>query len=171
MLAYQRDSTLAVCEQAKEQKPRVRLAMPTGFTKLFTANLPQLQVACPGLSLELLTSSRPVDLKKGEADLAIRSGPVIDEDLVARRLCETGWSLYASPAYLSRRPAPADPNDLSGHDVSHDHWLRNLNAARFRGRSSGNGCRFGQDRKRQCALNGQQFRREHGLSLAGVVER
>jgi DNA-binding transcriptional LysR family regulator len=49
--------------------------------------------------------------------LAIRSGPLLDEDLVARKLCKTGWSLYASQAYLARRPAPADPNDLTGHEV------------------------------------------------------
>jgi DNA-binding transcriptional LysR family regulator len=125
-------AVLAVCEQARQQKARVRLAMPTGFTKLFTANLAQLQAASPGLSLELLSSSRPVDLKKGEAELAIRSGPVVDEDLVARRLCETGWSLYASPAYLSRRPAPADLNDLSGHDViGYDPSLAGVPAAKW----------------------------------------
>jgi DNA-binding transcriptional LysR family regulator len=125
-------AVLAVCEQAMQQKARVRLAMPTGFTKLFTANLAQLQAACPGLSLELLSSSRPVDLKKGEADLAIRSGPVVDEDLVARRLCETGWSLYASPAYLLRRTAPADLNDLSAHDViGYDPSLAGVPAAKW----------------------------------------
>jgi len=125
-------AVLAVCEQARQKKSRVRLATPTGFTKLFTANLAQLQAACPELSLELLCSSRPVDLKKGEAELAIRSGPVVDEDLVARRLCETGWSLYASPAYLSRRPAPADLNDLSGHDViGYDPSLAGVPAAKW----------------------------------------
>lgn len=125
-------AVLAVCEQARQQKSRVRLATPTGFTKLFTANLAQLQAACPGLSLELLSSSRPVDLKKGEAELAIRSGPVVDETLVARKLCETGWSLYASPAYLSRRPAPADLNDLSGHDViGYDPSLVGVPAAKW----------------------------------------
>jgi len=125
-------TVLAVCEQARLQEPRVRLATPTGFTKLFMVNLAQLQAACPGLSLELLSSSRPVNLKKGEADLAIRSGPIVDEDLIARRLCETGWSLYASPAYLSRRPRPADLNDLGGHDViGYDPSLAGVPAAKW----------------------------------------
>src|SRR5262245_29907992 len=53
------------------QKTRVRLATPTGFTPLFTARLPDLQRDHPEIVLELMSSSRPVDLKKGEADLAI----------------------------------------------------------------------------------------------------
>ncbi len=40
-----------------------------------------------------------------------------DDELVARSLGELGWSLYAGDAYLARRSAPADPNDLSGHEI------------------------------------------------------
>ena len=100
-----------------QRQARVRLAMPTGFTKLFTANLARLRAAEPQLTLELLTGAKVIDLKKGEADLAIRSGPVREQDLIARPLGESGWSLYASPVYLARRPAPVDPDDLSGHDI------------------------------------------------------
>ena len=107
----------AVRELVGLRRGRVRLAVPSGFTKLFTTGLAQLCRDHPGLSLELVSGSRPVDLKRGEADLAIRSGPIEDQDLVARKLCESGWSLYASQGYLDRRPAPQDPDDLSRHDV------------------------------------------------------
>lgn len=69
------------------------------------------------MTLELLTGAKVIDLKMEEADLAIRSGPVLDQDLIARPLGESGWSLYASPVYLARRPAPVDPDDLSRHDI------------------------------------------------------
>jgi DNA-binding transcriptional LysR family regulator len=69
------------------------------------------------LSLELVSGARRVDLKKGEADLAIRVGPVVDKELVTRKLGEVGYALYASEAYLARRGAPRNPNDLEGHDV------------------------------------------------------
>jgi DNA-binding transcriptional LysR family regulator len=39
-------------------------------------------------------------LKRGDADLAIRSGPILDQELIVRPLGESGWSLYAAPAYL-----------------------------------------------------------------------
>ncbi|NRF68732.1 LysR family transcriptional regulator [Aquincola sp. S2] len=125
-------AVLAVQTGAAAKDARVRLAMPTGFTKLLSANLARLRTAYPRLALELLASARMVDLKKGEAELAIRSGPVGDEDLIARPLCESGWSLYASPAYLARRGVPADADDLRGHDViGYDLVLADVPAAKW----------------------------------------
>jgi DNA-binding transcriptional LysR family regulator len=107
----------AVLGRASQTQARVRLAMPTGFTGLFSANLERLRKTQPQLTLELLTGARPVDLKRGEADLAIRSGPITDQELIARPLGESGWSLYAAPSYLARHSAPQNLDDLSGHDV------------------------------------------------------
>ena len=108
---------LAIKDLVLTAKARVRLAVPSGFTAFFATRLAKLAREHPDLSLELVSGSRPVDLKAGEADLAIRSGPVADEDLVTRKLCESGFSLYASATYLAQRPAPRDPDDLTGHDV------------------------------------------------------
>jgi DNA-binding transcriptional LysR family regulator len=58
-----------------------------------------------------------VDLKGGEADIAVRLGPIVDNELILRKLCDAGFSLYASAAYLARRPAPDDPNDLTGQEI------------------------------------------------------
>lgn len=117
---------------ATQRQARVRLAMPTGFTKLFTTNLAQLRAAYPQLTLELLTGAKVIDLHRGEADLAIRSGPVLDQDLIARPLGESGWSLYASPAYLARHSTPADPDDLSGHEIiGYDLTLSEVPAAKW----------------------------------------
>jgi len=105
----------AVQGQVFRGPARVRLAMPTGFTALFSENLGRLRRTHPRLALELLTGAKPVDLRRGEADLAIRSGPVDDDELIVRPLGDTGWSLYAAPAYLAQHGAPADLDDLSGH--------------------------------------------------------
>jgi DNA-binding transcriptional LysR family regulator len=107
----------AVRELVSARRARVRLAVPSGFTALFTARVAELQREHPKLSLELVSGARPVDLKKGEADLAVRVGAIADKDLVARKLCESGWALYAADAYLARRGAPRDLDDLAGHDV------------------------------------------------------
>jgi DNA-binding transcriptional LysR family regulator len=40
-----------------------------------SGNLQRLRSTHPNVILELLMRARPVDLKRGEADLAIRSGP------------------------------------------------------------------------------------------------
>jgi DNA-binding transcriptional LysR family regulator len=106
---------------AVAQGGQIRVAVPTGLMNLFTPHLPELLAELrrkyPDTSLEFLSAIRPVDLTKGEAELAIRVGPVTDETLVARKIGESGWSLFAAPEYLARHPAPADPRDLSGHDV------------------------------------------------------
>jgi DNA-binding transcriptional LysR family regulator len=114
------------------QKSRVRLAVPSGFTRFFTEGLARLREKHPELSLELISGARPVDLKKGEADVALRSGLVADDDLVARKLGVSGWSLYASDAYLARKPGPIDPDELSGHDViGYDASLSSVPAAQW----------------------------------------
>ena len=107
----------AVSSFVAQQGHRVRLAVPSGFTQLFAPSLARLRAQQPKISLELVSGARPVDLKKGEADLAIRSGTVSDRDLVARKLCLSGFSLYASKAYLARCKQPIDPDDLTGHDL------------------------------------------------------
>jgi DNA-binding transcriptional LysR family regulator len=110
-------AVLALHGQLMQQKVRVRIAMPTGLPKLFTENLAQLRMERTDIALEFLTGSGLVDLEKGQADIAIRSGPVLDENLVARKLCELGWSLYASPSYLVSWPTSINLHDLSGHDI------------------------------------------------------
>jgi DNA-binding transcriptional LysR family regulator len=112
------ERAVAVVRDAVDaEKARVRLAVPSGFTKLFTAALPELTRTHPGLSLELVSAAGLVDLAKGEADLAVRGGTVAGDDLVARKLGMAGFAAYASNAYLARRPQPVNVEDLSGHDV------------------------------------------------------
>jgi DNA-binding transcriptional LysR family regulator len=110
-------AVLAIRDLVAQQRAHVRLAVPSGCMALFTTRLAQLRREYPGLSLEIVSGARPVDLKKGEADLAIRAGPIKDRDLVARKLCLSGFSLYGSEAYIARHDAPVNPDDLRGHDI------------------------------------------------------
>ena len=110
-------SVSAVREVAVSQRTRVRLALPSAFVAFFAHDLAQLGHDHPELTLEMVSGGKVLDLKRGEADLAVRIGPITDEELVGRRLADVGWSLYASPRYLESHPAPADPCDLAGHKV------------------------------------------------------
>jgi DNA-binding transcriptional LysR family regulator len=109
--------------QTISQTARVRVAVPTGLVKPFTPHFAQFRREHPDISLEFLSSSLPADLNKGEAELALRVGPIAgvdplsDENLVAKEIGDLGWSLYASPIYLARHAAPIDPRDLVGHEV------------------------------------------------------
>ena len=99
------------------EKKHVRFAYPSGFGQFFSDHLLRFHREFPDIELELLSGSRRLDLKKGEAELALRVGPIADDDLIARKVGDVGWSLYASQAYLLRHPAPADPRQLAGHQV------------------------------------------------------
>jgi DNA-binding transcriptional LysR family regulator len=61
-------------------------------------------------------TSRRVDLIGERFDLAIRMG-TLDSDaaLVARKIDEQSFGLYASPIYLALHPAPKRPDDLEHH--------------------------------------------------------
>lgn len=111
---------------------KVRLAVPSGFTALITQHLTRLRRDAPEVSLELLSGSKPVDLKKGEAELALRLGPITDLDLVAQNVGDAGWALYAAETYLARRGAPPDPRQLSGHEViGYDEGLASVPGAKW----------------------------------------
>jgi DNA-binding transcriptional LysR family regulator len=110
-------AVLAAREAATSQRKRVRLSVPQALTGLLTQAVTQLRLVHPSITLEIIGHNRPPDLKLGKVDLAILVTTAIDEDLVRRSLGEVGWSLYAAETYLARRPAPIDPNDLSGHEI------------------------------------------------------
>lgn len=117
-IAEQMERTvLSLRDIAQHGVVRVRLAVPSGFARLFAARLGALRARHPDLLLELVSGARVVDLEQSEADLAVRGAPVDDGDLVARRLCSVGWSLYAASSYLARRPTPPSLDELGGHDL------------------------------------------------------
>src|SRR6185503_16627305 len=67
----------------------------------------------PDISVELLVTNRVVDLVGEGMDLAIRPSQVLkDSSLIAQRFFEMGSNLWASPQYLERLGAPAQPRDL-----------------------------------------------------------
>ena len=49
-------------------------------------------------------------------NLALRTGPLTDSNLVARRLGSLRTGYYASPSYLSRRGRPRTPDELPSHE-------------------------------------------------------
>jgi DNA-binding transcriptional LysR family regulator len=71
----------------------------------------------PGLELDFIVSDRYVDLAKGEADVAFRSGEPNDERLVGRKIADSTWAVYASRDYVARRGKPKTPDDLLEHDL------------------------------------------------------
>lgn len=70
----------------------------------------------PGVSVEVFLSDEVVDLISSRADVAIRSGPLKNSNLVARRLGETRTLVVASPSYLDAHGIPQVPAELAAHN-------------------------------------------------------
>ena len=55
----------------------------------------------------------------------------MEDELVVRKVGESGWSLYASDAYLAHHPEPLDLDHLHGHElIGYDESLGGVPAAR-----------------------------------------
>lgn len=68
----------------------------------------------PKLRVEFVTSDRYLDLTKGEADIAFRSGDT-DDELVGRKIADSIWAVYASRTYIDQYGKPERVEDLSRH--------------------------------------------------------
>lgn len=86
--------------------------------------LPGFMAACPQVQVELALHDRVVDLMEEGFDVALRSGPVADERVVARPLRPLRMLLCAAPSYLQQHGTPRKPADLSRHQcLGFTHWV------------------------------------------------
>jgi DNA-binding transcriptional LysR family regulator len=108
---------LASCQ--KEIAGTLRLTCPTTIAhRLARASLiDAFHARHPGLWVELVMSDHYLDLAKGEADIAIRSGQSPDQNLVGRKIGETPWAVYASRSYVERHGRPQRVEDIERHFV------------------------------------------------------
>lgn len=80
----------------------VRVALPDALLPLVLRSLPRFEASYPAIDLELVTSTRYVDLHRGEADLAVRITQSPDAELVGRRVADVNVGVYGSRSYARR---------------------------------------------------------------------
>ena len=115
----------------------LRVTAPDGLLNyLLVPALSELRRAHPLVRVELMADSRVLDLSRREADLAVRLTRPREPALVARRLGELRFALFASPAYLEQRGAPRTVRALAGHEfIGFDASLDGLPQIRWLRRS------------------------------------
>ncbi|MSU91361.1 LysR family transcriptional regulator [Rhodobacteraceae bacterium 2CG4] len=77
----------------------------------------RLRAQAPGITVEIVASNAAIDLRRREADIALRSFRPTQPDLVARKLGDDYARLYASRAYLQRVGPIDHPDDLARADI------------------------------------------------------
>ena len=71
----------------------------------------------PDLRVEFVMSDKYLDLAKGDADVALRSGDTDDDVLVGRKIADSLWGVYGSRKYIERRGQPDCVADLDRHAI------------------------------------------------------
>lgn len=111
------DAAEAVRERGHEPAGVVRLtATPDIASIRMPEALARLRTEFPSIHVELLLTTRMVDMVAEGIDLGIRAGRLADSTLIAKRLGVTNVGLYASKAYLRRRARPMRVAQLADHD-------------------------------------------------------
>ena len=116
----------------------IRVTCPEPIVLRITQSplLERFRALYPGLQLHFVMSDKYVDLMKGEADVAFRSGDTDDSALVGRKIGDSVWAVYASRTYIERHGRPDQLEDLAQHalvgfdDTMAKHriaaWLRKI---------------------------------------------
>ena len=104
--------------QDSQPTGQVRLAASDSFAAWFLVpRLAPFHTRYPGIRLELVTGNQPVNLARREADISLRLSKPKEPNLIARRLGQAAWSVYASSSYLSRYGKPSLRGRLRGQRV------------------------------------------------------
>jgi DNA-binding transcriptional LysR family regulator len=96
------------------------------------ALIARLRRAEPGITVELVATNGLRDLRRREADIALRSVRPSAPDLFARKLGDETARLYAAASYLARHGEPRSAEDLAGAEFlgfdENEPFLDGLNA-------------------------------------------
>ena len=97
---------------------RLRLHISVAFgLHLLPPVLPDFVRRYPEVELDITVNDREPDFAEEGIDLAVRSGDVADQSLIARRICLMERVICAAPSYLKAHGVPRTPDDLLAHDA------------------------------------------------------
>jgi DNA-binding transcriptional LysR family regulator len=120
-LARQLGQAAEAFEQAARQSARanggvLRLTCPEPVVARLRPLVERFEAQHPGVAVEFVTSDRYLDLTKGDADVAFRSGDT-DAALTGRKVADSIWGVYASADYIARHGRPQRVEDLAAHHI------------------------------------------------------
>ena len=97
----------------------IRITCPEPIMYRITQSslLDRFHARYPGLRIEFVMSDKYLDLAKGDADVALRSGDTDDDVLVGRKIADSIWAVYASRKYIERRGKPDRVEALDRHAI------------------------------------------------------
>jgi LysR family transcriptional regulator, regulator for bpeEF and oprC len=94
----------------------LRVGMPTAISRhIVMPSIAEFMRRQPHLKVECRLAREVQEMHAGGLDFLLRVGEPPDSELVARKVAQIKYGLYAAPAYLKRCDEPCTPDDLKGH--------------------------------------------------------
>jgi DNA-binding transcriptional LysR family regulator len=110
------DAEQAIADQGAP-RGRLRVSVSQSHGRLHVVPLlGDFTARYPHILVDINLTDAVVDIAAGQADVGVRSGPLDDSGLTARKISQTRRVIVASPGYLARRGTPRVPEDLHAHN-------------------------------------------------------
>ena len=125
--------SLTAAGQSQSIEGKISIAASETYAAiLLPPIIAKLRQTEPGIHVEIVASTKASDLRRHEADIAIRNFQPTEPDLIAKKIRDVPARLYATPGYLERIGNPRLPYDLRQADFisidSSGMFLKGLNA-------------------------------------------
>jgi DNA-binding transcriptional LysR family regulator len=115
-LASLEEARQAVSSLGAEPRGVVRVTAPADLAGDLASVTSAFLREHPGVRVEASLTARYVDLVKEGFDLAVRAGRLAESSLLARKLGDSAFGLFAAPAYLEKAGRPRRLADLARHE-------------------------------------------------------
>jgi len=150
-----RDAAQVAGEREEQPRGTLRVTAPVDVGEALLGDVfVRFMARYPQLRLDVDLSARHVNLVEEGFDVALRATQKLkDSSLIARKVAEMEFHVFASPAYLARKGTPRAPDDLTKQDCvlfrptdGHSEWAFTGEGAERRvhvsGRAGGNELAF-----------------------------
>ena len=117
-------SVIAFEEQLQSAAARaggvIRMTCPEPIVNRLTQTslFDKFHARYPAWRVQFVMSDKYLDLMKGDADVALRSGNTEDGELIGRKIGDSVWAVYASRGYIERHGRPERVDDLKHHALA-----------------------------------------------------
>lgn len=108
---------LAAAGKTQEVAGRVSISATDAISAyLLPEIVARIQQRAPQITIVVVASNAISDLRRREADIAIRHVRPTEPDLICRLACEMAAHFYAAESWIARYGMPGSPKDLVGAD-------------------------------------------------------
>ena len=116
ILAEIDDVRETLAESASHPRGTLRVTAPAALGRSVRPGICEFQKKHPNVTIDLYLTDRIVDILEEGYDVAIRTGPLPDSQLIAKRLAPDKYYILVSPKYIEKNGRPSVPHDLADHN-------------------------------------------------------